>query len=188
MTIVNRRTYLRAAAGLAAASTVGLAGCAGGSTGTFSTRVSDQPGDIGDFESCVITITEVWIKPLDEELIEESVDDVEADLVELQGDSSQLVDDFELPTGEYEFVQLRISNVEAVLDGGGEATVSMPGDAPLKFETFHIDGESSDTFEIRGDERTVFTADFTPVKRGQTEEYVLQPVADEVTVSYESEE
>lgn len=188
MTNMNRRAYLRATAGIAAVSTVGLAGCSGGSTGTFATRVSDQPGDIGDFEQCVVTVTEVWIKPVDEELIEEDIEDTEADLVELQGDSSELVDEFDLPTGDYEFVQLQISNVDAVLDGGEEATVEMPGNAPLKFETFQIDGESSDTFEIRADERATFTADFTPVKRGQTNEYVLQPVADEVTITYESDE
>mgnify|MGYP006919956659 CR=1 FL=1 len=33
--------------------------------------------------------------------------------------------------------------------------------------------------------RTVFTADFTPVKRGQTGSYVLQPVPDGITVEYE---
>jgi hypothetical protein len=33
----------------------------------------------------------------------------------------------------------------------------------------------------------VFTADFTPVKRGQTGSYVLQPVPDGITVEYEEE-
>lgn len=47
-------------------------------------------------------------------------------------------------------------------------------------------GERSETFEIRGDETASFTADFTPVKRGKTGGYVLKPVADEVTVVYES--
>ena len=53
---------------------------------------------------------------------------------------------------------------------------------------FVVDGEQSESFEVREGETTGFTADFTPVKQGQTNEYVLKPVADEVTVSYESEE
>lgn len=54
----------------------------------------------------------------------------------------------------------------------------MPGDPPLKFD---------EEFEIRSEETTTFIADFTPVKQGETTEYVLQPVADEVEVIYESE-
>jgi hypothetical protein len=32
-------------------------------TGTLATSVTDQPVDIGDFESCVITIDGLWVKP-----------------------------------------------------------------------------------------------------------------------------
>jgi len=53
----------------------------------------------------------------------------------------------------------------------------VPGDAPLKFEK---------PFEIRSGERTTFTADFTPVRTGPGGRYLLQPVADEVSVEYES--
>ena len=61
---LNRRTYLKAA-GIAATGTVGLAGCAGtaSATGTLATQVTDQPGDIADFESCVVTIQGIWVKP-----------------------------------------------------------------------------------------------------------------------------
>lgn len=186
---MNRRDYLRTTAGIAAASTIGLAGCMGGkaATGTLAARVSDQPGDISDFKKCVVTITEVWVKPKDGDLMKKDIEDAKADLVKLQGDKSALVGESELPTGEYEFVQLKISNVDAVLDSGEKATVEVPGEAPLKFAKFQIAGETSESFEIREGERTTFTADFTPVKRGQTGKYVLQPVAEEVTVSYESE-
>jgi hypothetical protein len=51
-----------------------------------------------------------------------------------------------------------------------------PGDAPLTF---------NQEFEVRADTRTVFTGDFTPVLRGQTDEYVLQPVAEGIEVEYE---
>ncbi|GAB7012300.1 hypothetical protein JCM18549_05710 [Halolamina salina] len=50
-----------------------------------------------------------------------------------------------------------------------------PGEAPLQFKQ---------SFEIREGQRTTFTADFTPVKRGQTGTYLLQPVASGTEVSY----
>ncbi len=65
-----------------------------------------------------------------------------------------------------------------MLADGGSAEVTLPGDAPLKFDK---------AFELRADQTTSFTADFTPVKQGRTGRYVLQPVAGEVTVTYESE-
>lgn len=183
---MNRREYLKSTAGIATAGIFPLAGCmgSGGSTGTFATFVSDQPGDIADFESCIVTISEIRIKPVDGEVVTKSVDDAKADLVELQGDKQQLVDESELEADEYAYVHLDVSNVEATLDGGDEANVDTAGDAGLKFETFTVDGEQMDTFEIRSEETTSFTADFMPVKQGQSGGYVLKPVADEVTVVY----
>jgi len=169
----TRRDCLRALAG-ASVGTVGLAGCLGGSTGTLATRVSDRPGDIDDFGRCVVTITELRLKPTDGDRRTIDVDDATADLTELRGDASTLVDETELETGEFERLQLR--RVDAALEDGSDAVVETPGDAPLTFET---------GFEIREDSRTAFTADFTPVKRGGAGGYVLQPVADEVSVSYE---
>jgi hypothetical protein len=185
---MNRRTYLQSTAGLATASTLALAGCTGSDTGTLATHVSDQPGDIGDFESCIVTISEIEIEPVEGDAITKSVDDVEADLVELQGDSQQLVDESELEAGEFTYVHLEITNVDATLNDGGEANVDTAGNAGLKFETVTIDGEQSDTFEIRSDERTSFTADFVPVKQGQSGGYVIKPVADEVKIIYDTVE
>lgn len=170
---------MRTLAGSAVVGSALLAGCSGsgGDTGTLATRVSDQPGAISDFETRIVTIAGIRVKPADGDLVKREVDPTEADLTELQGEASALVDEVELATGEYEFLQLRVTGTEATLKDGGEATVEVPGEAPLKFET---------AFEIRSGERTVFTADFTPVRAGPTGRYVLQPVADEVTVSYES--
>jgi uncharacterized protein YaiE (UPF0345 family) len=174
---MRRRRYL----GLVGASTaVALAGCTGVSTGTLATRVSDQPGDIGDFESVVITTTELRTIPAD---TDDDVDemtrrvDAEVDLVDLQGDSSAPVGEAEFETGEYQYLKLVVGAVDATLSGGEDATVTTPGEAPLQFNT---------TFEIRAGETTTFTADFTPVRQGQSGSYVLQPVAEETTVSYES--
>lgn len=185
---IDRRTYL-AATGVAAASTVGLAGCiGGGSTGTLATQVTDQPGDIADFESCVVTIVGMWLGPEDAEAGDEEDGEStereyyeydepqEADLVDLQGENTSLVDERELETATHAFLQLDTDGIDATLEDGSSATVETPGEAPLTF---------NQEFEIREDTRTVFTADFTPVKRGQTGSYVLQPVPDGITVEYE---
>lgn len=175
----TRRNYLRTVAGAAALGSVSLAGCTGTATGTLATRVSDQPGDISDFESCVVTVSEVRVKPAEGDPVTREVDPTEADLTELRGERSSLVAEEEFDAGEYEFLQLGISETRGTLTGGEEVDVAVPGDAPLKFEK---------QFEIREDERTTFTADFTPVRAGGRGRYLLQPVADEVTVAYGGEE
>lgn len=258
-TLLDRREYLKAT--LAAGAAVGLAGCSGGvpggddgttATGVLSTAVSDQPGDIDDFESCVVTIRGIWVGPQvgegsddgesegdstddesdedgteqgdsetndsvsgsqpenetdqaggppdQEEDDEDASDDdaeggddgeegedgngrtyfgfddaQEADLVELQGERSQLVGEQELEVGTYEFLQLDIADIQGTLTDGSEAVVETPGEAPLQF---------NEQFDVREGHRTTFTADFTPVLRG-TGEYLFQPVASETEVSYE---
>jgi hypothetical protein len=191
---LGRRAYL-GATGMAAAALSGLAGCLGNSsneTGTLATEVKDQPGDIADFESCVVTIDGIWVAPGADEtttadMTAENSEDArreyyqfdepqETDLVQLQDGNTKLVGEQELPTGEYAYLQLDVASVDATLADGGEATVTTPGDAPLKF---------AKSFEIRADETTTFTADFTPVKQGRTGSYVFQPVASGVSVSYE---
>ncbi len=189
-THVDRRTYL-ATAGAATVGLVGLAGCSGSSTGTLATRVTDQPADIEDFESCLVTIVGMWLgpegaesgtedggEPADREYHEYD-EPQEADLVDLQGDQTQLVDERDLDTGTYEFLQLDIDEISATLDDGSDATVEMPGEAPMTF---------NQSFEVRENTRTSFTADFTPVKRGQAGGYVLQPVPQGITVEYEETE
>ena len=215
---VGRRDYLKLTSGVAATSTVGLSGCLGGNggdeaeTGTLGTQITDQPGDIADFDSCIVTIQGIWIKPHNEggdeddsagaeengtepdnDTVEDETDVAEsegreyhefdepqeADLVDLQGDNTQLIDERELTAQEYEFLQLDVSDVAGELKEGGDVEVSTPGNAPLKF---------AKRFEIRPDQRTTFVGDFTPVRRGQQDRYLLQPVAKGTRVVYEDEE
>lgn len=148
--------------------------------------MSDQPGDVVDVETCVVTIVEFRIAESDDGVTptateggreyHESDEPRTTDLVELQGDRTALLGEQELETGGYAFLQLDVTGVDATLADGGEATVDTPGEAPLKF---------AQSFEIRAD-RTVSTADFTPVRRGGSGSYLLRPVASETAVSYES--
>ena len=188
--MIGRRPYLKAT-GLATAGMVGFAGCLGdGETGTLATQVTDQPGDIADFESCVVTIVGMWLGPEGATSGEEDDEEPDgreyyeydepqqADLVELQDGETQLVDERDLDVASYEFLQLDIDEIDATLEDGSSATVEVPGEAPLTF---------NERFEIRDATRTIFTADFTPVRRGQTEEYLLQPVPEGITIEYEDE-
>lgn len=59
---MGRRGYLRAT-GAAALGSVAFAGCVGTATGTLATSVTDQPADIGDFDSLVVTIDGIWVGP-----------------------------------------------------------------------------------------------------------------------------
>ncbi|WP_418281729.1 DUF4382 domain-containing protein [Halorubrum sp. DTA98] len=230
---LGRRSYLQAA-GAATLGTAGFAGCVGQASGTLATNVTDQPADIGDFESLVVTIEGVWLGPegaesgaddqsvaddeesdddadseedadADEDAPDETADDgaedddtgadgddgpsgreyhafdepQEADLVQLQGDEVQLIDERELDVATYRFLQLDVTDTDATLADGGEATVELPGQAPITFNA---------EFEIREDTRTSFTADFAPVRRGRTGTYVLRPVPRGIEVSYEENE
>ena len=196
---LGRREYLRAT-GAAAVGVAGLAGCVGRATGTLATGVTDQPADIGDFESLVVTIEGIWLGPegatngteetganaTDEETAtddepagreyHEFDEPQQADLVRLQGEETQLIDERELSTATYQYLQLDISAVDGTLADGDDATVDRPGDAPLTF---------AEPFEIRENTRTSFTADFAPVRRG-TGRYLLRPVPRGIEVAYES--
>ncbi|MGM0448487.1 MAG: DUF4382 domain-containing protein [Methanobacteriota archaeon] len=215
---LDRRTYLQAA-GAAALGAAGLAGCVGRATGTLATQVTDQPADIGDFESLVVTVEGFWLGPEGAEPDEEDADGnetdtddggddadgnetatgnetddeedapegreyfefdepQEADLVELQDGETQLIDERELETGEYPYLQLDVSSADGTLTDGGDATVDLPGNAPLKF---------NEQFEIRENTRTTFTADFAPVLRGNGR-YLLRPVPSGIEVEYEESE
>jgi len=228
----NRRSYLKTT-GLASVGMISLAGCTGrggdstdgdgsdgGTTfGTLSTAVTDQPNDIGDFESLTVTIDGIWITPSgggddedadegDEETNETETNETEtnetdegeeaedgedddsgrryiefeepqeADLVQLQGSSTKLIDETEVETGDYEFLQLDVAGTEGVLTDGSDADVRTPGNAPLKFNT---------SFEVRAEETTRFIADFAPNRTGNGR-YVIRPVASSTTVLYGDEE
>ncbi|ELZ42101.1 hypothetical protein C463_11012 [Halorubrum californiense DSM 19288] len=217
---LDRRTYLKAT-GVAALGTTGLAGCVGRATGTLATQVTDQPADIADFESLVVTVEGFWLGPegadpeeSDDDGNETDTDDggddgsaggnetdagdetgdeddaaegreyfefdesQEADLVELQNGETQLVDERELQTGEYPYLQLDVSSADGTLTDGSDAPVDLPGNAPLKF---------NEPFETRENTRTTFTADFAPVLRGNGR-YLLRPVPSGIEVEYEEPE
>jgi len=102
-----------------------------------------------------------------------------ADLVDLQGDNTALIDETDVEVGDYLFLQLDVSNTEGILvEDGSEADVETPGNAPLQFQQ---------NFQIRADERTRFIADFAPMRQGRGS-YIIRPVAAGTRVLYGDEE
>lgn len=103
----------------------------------------------------------------------------QADLVELQGPNTAVVDETELEAREYQFLQLDVSDTTGVLvETGEDVDVETPGEAPLKF---------NQSFEIRPEEKTRFIADFAPNRTGQGK-YIIRPVASGTQVLYGDEE
>jgi hypothetical protein len=101
----------------------------------------------------------------------------EADLVDLQGDNTQLIDETELEVGDYQFLQLDVSETNGLLTNDEEAEVETPGNAPLQFKQ---------AFEIRAQERTRFIADFAPFRTSPPDSvrYRIRPVASGTRVLY----
>lgn len=199
---MQRRAFLTAAG---TAVGTALAGCLSGSTGTLVTQIAPPTGDIGDFESCIVTVTELRVMsastggdgetetagggtiaaeaPTVEGEQTYEVADAELDLVELRNGNAKRIDERELGTDEYEYLKLVVSNVDATLEGGETVEVATPGGGPLEFDA---------AFELRTGTRTLFTAGLAPMQEtretedGQETYYVLRPVADSTAVGYET--
>ncbi|GAB3706965.1 DUF4382 domain-containing protein [Halorubrum pallidum] len=212
---LGRRRYLQTT-GAAALATVGLAGCVGTATGTLATRVTDQPADIGDFESLVVTIEGIWLGP---EGAESGASGTQTD--DASGDDADSTDDGNEnqtddggdgtePSGrEYlEFDEPQEADLVR-LQGGetqliDERELSVGTYQFLQLDVSNVEGTLSggdeatvdrpgsapltfnQQFEVRENTRTGFTADFAPVRRG-TGSYLLRPVPSGIEVSYGDE-
>ncbi len=184
---MKRRTFCTGvASGIAL--TAGCAGVLGDEIGTVRFYVSDQPNRIEDFEYLHVTISAVAFKPADEDdggdeasddepqprggWEEYDLDDQTLDLTELQGDRATMLDELEVPAGEYNAVDLFVDDIEAVLTedlGGGEAEVTIPSET-LRLRT---------PFTVEADEELDFVYDIAPHEAGRSDQYVLTPVISE---------
>lgn len=123
----------------------------GSKTGRLATSVTDQPVDIDDFESCVITIEGVWVKPDDtEETEDESNDDGDAESVsnatseaderggvENDDDSSMSEDD-----GSAEEAQEESGETDGS-EGDGEGRRYIEFDEPQKADLVRLQGANT---------------------------------------------
>ncbi|WP_222915799.1 DUF4382 domain-containing protein [Natrinema sp. SYSU A 869] len=155
-------------------------------TGTAAFYVSDEPNAIDDFEHLNVTITTVGFKRTgdvsdgdanetadgndgdgsDERWIEYDVDERTVDLTELKGANASVVDEFELPAGDYEKVFIYVSDTEGVLADGSTTRVKLPSNKL----------QINSKFTIGDGERVDFVYDIAPHKAGNSGKYILKPV------------
>lgn len=150
--------------------------------GSLATRVIDRPGDIGDFSSFAVSFAGLWTQAVDEPESNREYHAFETprivDFVALRTGRTRLIDERDLPSGQYDRLLLDVSSINATLLDGSAATVSVVGDAPLAFP---------EPFEISAETATTFVAPVTPVRSAGGDEYALRPVTDATTVHYGDE-
>lgn len=172
---VDRPGYSSRAGPPAAAGLVGLAECSGESGATLATPATDQPADVDDFESSVVSLAGLWLATAEADDGDGAdgpqyydYDDTEpADLDERQEEATTLVDEGPLAAAMYDSPQIDDTGVDAPLNDGSEGSVDMPGGVPNSF---------NEAFGVCEDAHPSVTADITPVNQGQAGEDVCQPV------------
>ena len=102
----------------------------------------------------------------EERWVEYDVNETTVDLTELKGANASMIDEFELPAGEYETVFIYVSDTEGVLTDGTETRVKLPSNK-LQLHT---------TFTVGNDESVDFVYDIAPHKAGKSGKYILKPV------------
>ncbi|AGB30065.1 hypothetical protein C488_19407 [Natrinema pellirubrum DSM 15624] len=102
----------------------------------------------------------------DEGWIEHDVDNRTVDLTELKGANASMIDEFDLPAGDYETVFIYVSDTEGVLTDGNETNVKLPSNK-LKLNS---------AFTVGDNESIDFVYDIAPHKAGGSGKYVLKPV------------
>lgn len=101
-----------------------------------------------------------------ENWVEYDVDDRTVDLTELQGANASMIDEFDLPAGDYETVFIYVSDTEGIL------TDSTETDVKLASNKLHLNSK----FTVGDGERVDFVYDIAPHKAGGSGKYVLKPV------------
>ncbi len=139
--------------------------------GNFVFYISDEPNDIGDFESLIITIATIELKPQgDGPWVELTPAESTADLVQLQGDRAQELWRGDVPAGDYSTVFIRVESIEGILSSTGEeAEVKLPSDK------LHV----TCAFSIGREDTTGFVFDITVHRAGPDGRYILSPQASE---------
>jgi len=167
---------------LIAGGAIGLGGCFSSSSddsGSFSLAVTDAPVD--DATAVVVEFTGVSIKPADGERVEFTFDQPRSiDLLALQGnDSESLLENEEVPAGDYEWVRLHVNAVNGQMDSfiefedGGQHSLFVPSGAQsgLKLVSgFIVPANGSADFTIDFDLRKSIANPQSP-----TVDYILKP-------------
>ncbi len=136
--------------------------------GNFAFLISDEPNDIGDFESLNVTISRIGLQAAgnSEEWIEFIPEIKTVDLTQLQGEQSQRIWRGNVPVGQYSQVFIYVSEVKGKLKATGQTII-------VKLPSNKL--QISKPFEVTADTVTSFTFDITVVAAGNKGKYILKP-------------
>jgi len=143
--------------------------------GNFIFMVSDDVNAIEDFSIVNVTIEKVWLLKTgdQEEWVEFTPTTPEFNLAALPGDTTQVLWQGNVPTGEYTRVVIQVSEVTGILLASNETIkIKLPSEK-LQVKI---------PFTVSADSVTSFTFDLTVVKTGNAEDgykYLLKPQADQ---------
>ena len=134
--------------------------------GNFAFLVSDDPGDINDFENLDVTILEVQLQPVGStEWLKLTPEIDTVDLTQLQGEQYQEIWRGHVPAGQYARVRIYVSEVKGELESTGQAIdVTVPGGIVHMLIPF----------EVTVDMVTIYTFDITVVGTNNDGTYMLK--------------
>jgi Domain of unknown function (DUF4382) len=140
--------------------------------GNFAFLISDEPNDIGDFQSLNITISRVSLQPASnsENRVEFKPDIQTVDLTRLQGEASREIWRGNVPPGQYTGIIIEVSDVVGKLTATGKTI-----EVKLPSNKLHL----SKPFDVTADAFTSFTYDITVIATGNNGKYILKPQIDE---------
>ena len=133
----------------------------------FRLLLSDEPNDINDFSTVMVTITGIGLQKGGEsgEWVQIDFDPVEVDLKTLIGTNASEVWAGALPEGEYVKAFIYISDITATLTEG-KAVVKIPSGKLQISKPFTVD-EDGNVVD--------FVFDITIIKAGESGQYIVKP-------------
>ncbi len=139
--------------------------------GTVRFYLSDQPSIIDEFRHLNATITRIGFHRGggNGSWIEFPVNGTTVDLTALKGANATLIEEFDLPAGNYTKVFVYVESVDGTLKTGDNMTVKLPS-GKLQLNK---------GFRLGPNESVEFVYDISVHKAGQSGKYILKPVIGE---------
>ena len=134
--------------------------------GNFAFLISDKPGDINDFESFEVTVSEVKLQPAgSKEWLRLTPEIGTVDLTQVQGEQFQEIWRGDVPAGQYSRLRVYVTETRGNLKSTAQTIdVKVPGNV------VHM----SIPFEVTDDRVTIYTFDITVVGMADDGTYMLK--------------
>jgi len=139
--------------------------------GNFAFLISDNPGDVNDFENFDVTILEVKLQPEGSKEWLKLTPEIETvDLTQVQGERFEEIWRGDVPAGQYSRLRIYVSETRGNLKSTGQTIeVKVPGNVVHMLTPF----------EVTDDTLTIYTFDITVVGIGDDGTYMLKLNIDE---------